>query len=146
MIDLTTPARLRIVSFHSPFYFFWQNITCGAITFKYTYNHTTRELSSSPSPFQRTRISHVKFKAEVAGNLRYLGGRHSVGKVRIVLVKRLAKELVDRYPEEFSTDFEKNKILVSELLLNASKRLRNRIAGYITHLMRLRQPKYQENL
>ena len=69
-----------------------------------------------------------------------------MGKVRIVLVKRLAKELVDRYPDEFSTDFEKNKTLVGEILVNASKRLRNRIAGYITHLMKLRQPKHQESL
>jgi len=61
-----------------------------------------------------------------------------MGKVRTVLIKRLARELVDRYSESFSSDFEKNKELVDELLQNTTKRLRNRISGYITHLIRLR--------
>ena len=61
-----------------------------------------------------------------------------VGKVRTVLIKRLARELVEKYTENFSANFDKNKELVDELLLNTTKRLRNRIAGYITHLMKLR--------
>ncbi|MFX1474666.1 MAG: 30S ribosomal protein S17e [Promethearchaeota archaeon] len=63
-----------------------------------------------------------------------------MGKVRTVLIKRLARELVDRYSVSFTTDFDKNKEVVDELLTNTTKRLRNRIAGYITHLVRLRQP------
>jgi small subunit ribosomal protein S17e len=61
-----------------------------------------------------------------------------LGKVRTVLIKRLARELVDRYSENFTADFDKNKELVDELLLNTTKRLRNRISGYITHLMKLK--------
>jgi small subunit ribosomal protein S17e len=67
-----------------------------------------------------------------------LGGK-KMGKVRTVLIKRLARELVDRYSENLSTDFEQNKELVDELLSNTTKRLRNRIAGYVTHLMKLRE-------
>ncbi len=63
-----------------------------------------------------------------------------MGKVRTVLIKRLARELVDKYSESFSTDFEQNKELIDDLLSNTTKRLRNRIAGYVTHLMKLREP------
>ena len=62
-----------------------------------------------------------------------------MGKVRTVLVKRLARELVDRYADSFSKDFDHNKALVDELLTNTTKRLRNRIAGYVTRLMALRE-------
>jgi len=62
-----------------------------------------------------------------------------VGKVRTVLVKRLARELVERYEDSFSKEFNHNKELVDELLTNTTKRLRNRIAGYITRLMTLRE-------
>ena len=62
-----------------------------------------------------------------------------MGKVRTVLVKRLSRELVDRYSDSFTTDFDQNKEVVDELLTNTTKRLRNRIAGYVTRLMVLRQ-------
>lgn len=62
-----------------------------------------------------------------------------MGKVRTVLIKRLARELVDRYADSFSKDFDQNKALVDELLTNTTKRLRNRIAGYVTRLMALRE-------
>ena len=63
-----------------------------------------------------------------------------MGKVRTVLIKRISRELVDRYSVSFTTDFDNNKVVVDELLTNTTKRLRNRIAGYITHLVKLRQP------
>ena len=56
------------------------------------------------------------------------------GKVRIELEKRLARELVERFPDKFTTDFENNKKLVESLTNISSKKLRNRIAGYITQL------------
>lgn len=62
-----------------------------------------------------------------------------MGKVRTVLVKRLSRELVERYSDSFTTDFDQNKEVVDELLTNTTKRLRNRIAGYVTRLMILRQ-------
>jgi small subunit ribosomal protein S17e len=62
-----------------------------------------------------------------------------LGKVRTVLIKRLSRELVERYSDNFSTDFDQNKGVVDELLTNTTKRLRNRIAGYITRLMILRK-------
>lgn len=66
-----------------------------------------------------------------------------MGKVRIRLVKRTAKELLERYPDLFTLDFEHNKEVVKRLLNTKSKRIRNRIAGYITHLVKLRKKREQ---
>ena len=57
-----------------------------------------------------------------------------MGKVRTEQVKRIARELLDRYPDKFSTDFEKNKQFVTELTNITSTKLRNRVAGYTTRL------------
>ena len=62
-----------------------------------------------------------------------------MGKVRTVLVKRLSRELVERYHDSFTTNFDQNKEVIGELLTNTTKRLRNRIAGYVTRLMILRK-------
>ncbi|UHQ96155.1 30S ribosomal protein S17e [Natrinema halophilum] len=40
--------------------------------------------------------------------------------------------LLERYPEGFSSDFEENKNRVEKLTDVESKRIRNRIAGYVT--------------
>jgi len=58
----------------------------------------------------------------------------SLGKVRIETVKRTSRELLRRYPDRFSGEFESDKQAVNELVITQSKRLRNRIAGYITRL------------
>lgn len=60
-----------------------------------------------------------------------------MGKIRPILVKRLARELLSRYPDKFTLDFEQNKHLVAELTDIKSKRLRNRVAGYITRLVKI---------
>jgi small subunit ribosomal protein S17e len=57
-----------------------------------------------------------------------------LGKVRTETVKRLSRELLRRYPDRFTGDFEADKISVNELVTTPSKRLRNRIAGYVTRL------------
>jgi len=50
------------------------------------------------------------------------------------LEKRIARELVERFPDKFTTDFENNKKLLESLTKISSKYLRNRVAGYITQL------------
>ncbi|MFA4639779.1 30S ribosomal protein S17e [Pyrococcus kukulkanii] len=62
-----------------------------------------------------------------------------MGKIRQGFIKRVARELVDRYPNEFTTDFEYNKKKVQELTNVTSKKIRNRIAGYVTKLMRMKK-------
>jgi len=58
-----------------------------------------------------------------------------VGKVRTKLVKRIARELLEKYPDMFTREFEHNKQVVKRLAIIPSKKLRNQIAGYITHLI-----------
>ncbi len=62
-----------------------------------------------------------------------------MGKVRPERVKRIAKELVQRFPDKFTTDFENNKKLVEDFVELSSVRLRNRIAGYVTRLVSIGQ-------
>jgi len=57
-----------------------------------------------------------------------------MGKVRIETVKRISRELLRKYPERFTGQFESDKQAVNELVVTQSKRLRNRIAGYVTRL------------
>lgn len=55
-----------------------------------------------------------------------------MGKVRPAYIKRLGDELLERYPDRFSDDFQHNKQVVAQLVEGLSKRVRNRVAGYIT--------------
>lgn len=56
-----------------------------------------------------------------------------MGKVRTEQIKRLARELVRRFPNRFSGNFEENKRVVGMLVPGITTRVRNQIAGYITH-------------
>lgn len=62
-----------------------------------------------------------------------------MGKVRIGLVKRTARRLISTHPDLFSEDFQQNKELVRKLVTVNSKKLRNQIAGYITHLVKIQK-------
>ncbi|MEM2203056.1 MAG: 30S ribosomal protein S17e [Sulfolobales archaeon] len=62
-----------------------------------------------------------------------------MGKVRTGPVKRISRELLEKYPDLFTTDFQKNKEALKSILNIESKKLRNQIAGYITHLIKVRQ-------
>ena len=55
-----------------------------------------------------------------------------MGNIRPTYIKRVAIELVERYPERFTADFDANKKAVSELADIQGKSMRNRIAGYVT--------------
>lgn len=57
-----------------------------------------------------------------------------MGKVRTEQVKRISRQLLDKYPNKFSVDFEKNKMYVTELTNISSTKLRNRVAGYTARL------------
>ncbi|TXT64784.1 MAG: 30S ribosomal protein S17e [Promethearchaeota archaeon] len=59
-----------------------------------------------------------------------------MGKVRTVLIKNISKELVEKYPDVFSKNFEENKKLLDKYLEVDSKHLRNRISGYIINLLK----------
>ena len=58
-----------------------------------------------------------------------------MGNVRTDQVKRTARELVRRFPDKFSNNFEENKVLVSQLLRGTTTKVRNQIAGYIVRYL-----------
>jgi small subunit ribosomal protein S17e len=62
-----------------------------------------------------------------------------LGKVKTEQIKRVAKELIARFPDKFSTNFDDNKHAVDALTKGATTKVRNQIAGYITHTFSLTQ-------
>lgn len=59
-----------------------------------------------------------------------------MGRVRTKTVKRASKSLIEKYYPRLTTDFETNKRLIDTVAYVPSKRLRNKVAGYTSHLMR----------
>lgn len=51
-------------------------------------------------------------------------------------MKKSAKVIIEKYYSKLTVDFETNKRICDEIAVIASKRLRNKIAGYTTHLMK----------
>merc|ERR1712054_675527 len=58
------------------------------------------------------------------------------GRVRNKTVKRSSKKIVERYYQRLTLDFNTNKRICDEVALIPSKRLRNKIAGFTTHMMK----------
>ena len=56
-----------------------------------------------------------------------------MGSVRTEQIKRIARELIRRFPDKFSDSFENNKRVVDTVIQGATTKVRNQIAGYITH-------------
>jgi small subunit ribosomal protein S17e len=50
--------------------------------------------------------------------------------------RRLAESIMERHPEAFSADYDKNKQALEELAIIPSKQLRNHLAGYIAKSLR----------
>lgn len=55
-----------------------------------------------------------------------------MGKIRPTYIKRIAEDLVRKFPDKFTSDFEANKKTVDELADVYTVKMRNRIAGYVT--------------
>jgi small subunit ribosomal protein S17e len=45
---------------------------------------------------------------------------------------------VEKYSDELSLDFAKNRKVIGKLLNIESKLLKNKIAGYVTHLLKIK--------
>ena len=59
-----------------------------------------------------------------------------MGSVKPSYIKNFAADLLSKYQSSFGTDFEQNKLRVSEYTDIKNKTIRNRIAGYITRVLR----------
>ena len=52
------------------------------------------------------------------------------------MIKRISLELIEKYPYSFGTDFEPNKQFLKQIGLDVSKKLRNKLAGYVTTILK----------
>ena len=59
-----------------------------------------------------------------------------MGRVRTKTVKRAARQLIEKYYHKLTLDFHLNKKILDSVADVSTKRLRNKIAGFTTHLMR----------
>ena len=56
--------------------------------------------------------------------------------VRTKTVKKSARVIIEKYYNRLTLDFHTNKRIVDEVAITPSKRMRNKIAGFTTHLMK----------
>eukprot|EP00249_Psilotum_nudum_P032318 c47679_g1_i1 orf=173-598(+) len=59
-----------------------------------------------------------------------------MGRVRTKTVKKASRQMIEKYYSRMTLDFQTNKKIAEEVALIPSKRLRNKIAGFATHLMK----------
>merc|ERR1712010_172702 len=58
------------------------------------------------------------------------------GRVRTKTVKKAAKQAIEKFYNKMSIDFDFNKRVLDDVALIPTKRIRNKIAGYASRLMR----------
>ena len=59
-----------------------------------------------------------------------------MGRVRTKTIKKASRQVIEKYYTKLTLDFHTNKRVVEEIAIIPTKRLRNQIAGFITHLMK----------
>jgi len=62
-----------------------------------------------------------------------------MGRIKLQLIKRTTNKLMKEHKEEFKEDFNENKKIVEKHTDVSNKKLRNRIAGYVTKLMKKKE-------
>ena len=59
-----------------------------------------------------------------------------MGRVKTKTVKRASRSLIEKYYGKLTQDFHVNKRIIDNVAVIQTKRLRNKIAGFTTHLMK----------
>ncbi|KAI7814381.1 40S ribosomal protein S17 [Triplophysa rosa] len=59
-----------------------------------------------------------------------------MGRVRTKTIKKAARVIIEKYYTRLGHDFQVNKRVCEEIAIMPTKPLRNKIAGYVTHLMK----------
>lgn len=62
-----------------------------------------------------------------------------MGRIKTRKVKSVTQDLLEQYRDQFTGDFNENKLKVNELTNVESKKLRNIIAGYATRMAKAEQ-------
>ncbi|KAK9873569.1 hypothetical protein WA026_022982 [Henosepilachna vigintioctopunctata] len=60
-----------------------------------------------------------------------------MGRVRTKTVKKASKVTIEKYYTRLTLDFHTNKRICEEIAINPTKPSRNKIAGFVTHLMKI---------
>lgn len=67
-----------------------------------------------------------------------------MGRIRTKDIKILASQLVAT--NRFTDNFEKNKMIIKEMKIPLTKRMRNKVAGYVTRLVKNTQKTKKEKI
>ena len=59
-----------------------------------------------------------------------------MGRIKTLLIKKIAERLIKEHGQEFTSEFDKNKALVNKYTNVSSTKLRNSIAGYAARLIK----------
>ncbi len=59
-----------------------------------------------------------------------------MGRVRTKTIKRASRAIIEKYYQKLTNDFHTNKRIIDDIAVIQSKRMRNKIGGYTTHLMK----------
>lgn len=62
-----------------------------------------------------------------------------MGRVKSQLIKRTSTRLTVEHKKGFKEDFEENKKSIGKYAIIANKKIRNRVAGHITKLMKVKE-------
>merc|ERR1711878_188569 len=60
----------------------------------------------------------------------------NMGRVRTKTIKKASRMIIEKYHTRLTHDFHTNKRICEDIAIIPSERLRNQIAGFITHLMK----------
>ena len=63
-----------------------------------------------------------------------------MGRIRPNFIKRIAREAVRKYRDSLGTDFYENRNFLETVIRFSNDRLRNRVTGYVTTLMKQKEP------
>jgi len=62
-----------------------------------------------------------------------------MGRIKLQLIKRTTNKLMKEHREDFKENFDENKKIVEKHTTVSNKRLRNKIAGYVTKLKKKKE-------